>query len=65
LIDRLNIASSKLFYQVFNRLLGVASSSQGGAMGPAELLIALHNIEPSKCDMKTIIKARFLCSHIA
>ena len=27
---------------------------------PAELLIALHNIDPSKCDMKTIIKGLYI-----
>jgi symplekin len=28
-------------------------------MSPAELLIALHNIDPAKCDMKTVIKAGY------
>jgi symplekin len=46
---------------VFNRLLGVTSSGQNGAMSPAELLIALHNIDPAKCDMKTVIKATSIC----
>ena len=32
-----------------------------GPLSPADLLIALHNIDPSKCDMKTVIKATSLC----
>ena len=47
--------------EVFNRLLGTGSSAQSGAMTPADLMIALHNIDTSKCDMKTIIKATGLC----
>lgn len=26
----------------------------------SELLVALHNIDPSKCDMKTVMKGKFL-----
>lgn len=29
-------------------------------LSPVELLIALHNIDPTKCDMKTIIKGTVL-----
>jgi len=47
--------------EVFNRLLGTGSSAQSGAMTPADLMIALHNIDSAKCDMKTIIKATGLC----
>ena len=47
--------------EVFNRLLGTGSSAQSGAMTPADLMIALHNIDSNKCDMKTIIKATGLC----
>merc|ERR1719474_1615127 len=47
--------------EVFNRLLGTSSSSHTGAMTPADLMIALHNIDPAKCDMKTVIKATGLC----
>ena len=47
--------------EVFNRLLGTGNSSVKGAMAPADLMIALHNIDPAKCDMKTIIKATGLC----
>merc|ERR1719394_634686 len=46
---------------VFNRLLGTGSSAQPGAMTPADLMIAIHNIDTTKCDMKTIIKATGLC----
>nr|CAD7410338.1 unnamed protein product [Timema cristinae] len=49
--------------EVFNRLLG--SHSDGmlhtSPLNPAELLIALHNIDPLKCELKTIIKATSLC----
>merc|ERR1719402_1338284 len=47
--------------EVFNRLLGTGSSAQPGAMTPADLMIAIHNIDTTKCDMKTIIKATGLC----
>jgi len=47
--------------EVFNRLLGTSSSGHNGAMTPADLMIALHNIDPVKCDMKTVIKATGLC----
>jgi len=30
-------------------------------LSPTELLIALHNIDGAKCDMKTIMKATSLC----
>ncbi|RWS26462.1 symplekin-like protein, partial [Leptotrombidium deliense] len=45
--------------EVFNRLLGThveSGSLYQSPLTPSELLIALHNIDPSKCDMKTIIK---------
>ena len=51
----------KVVNEVFNRLLGTGSSAQSGAMTPADLMIALHNIDPAKCDMKTVIKATGLC----
>ncbi|GAB1598351.1 symplekin-like [Argonauta hians] len=49
--------------KVFNRLLGHANADAGytSPLTPAELLVALHNIDPAKCDMKTIIKATNLC----
>jgi len=46
--------------EVFNRLLNDNSNFQS-PLTPSELLIALHNVESSKCDMKTIIKATSLC----
>ncbi|XP_071441914.1 symplekin-like [Hetaerina americana] len=49
--------------EVFNRLLGTHSegASYTSPLTPAELLIALHNVDPSKADMKTIIKATSQC----
>jgi len=47
--------------EVFNRLLGVSTSGTTGAMSPADLLIALHNIDPTKSDMKTVMKATGIC----
>lgn len=50
------------FLQVFNRLLGTHNNEGGvphtSPITPAELLIALHNIDPSKAELKTIIKGR-------
>ena len=46
--------------EVFNRLLGTGVSA-AGAMSPPDLMIALHNIDHSKCDMKTVIKATGIC----
>ncbi|KFQ94386.1 Symplekin, partial [Nipponia nippon] len=45
--------------EVFNRLLGTQhgdGTSAVSPLNPGELLIALHNIDSSKCDMKSIIK---------
>jgi len=47
--------------EVFNRLLGLSTNGMTGAMLPSDLLIALHNIDPSKCDMKTVMKATGIC----
>jgi len=47
--------------EVFNRLLGTSSTQHSGAMTPADLMIALHNIDPAKCDIPTVIKATGLC----
>lgn len=46
--------------EVFNKLLGT-HNSEGAAphtspITPAELLIALHNIDPAKAELKTVIK---------
>ena len=44
--------------EVFNRLLGVQDTDADyqSPVTPVELLIALHNIDLNKCDMKTVIK---------
>uniref|UniRef100_A0A3P9LS19 Symplekin n=1 Tax=Oryzias latipes TaxID=8090 RepID=A0A3P9LS19_ORYLA len=50
--------------EVFNRLLGTQhseGSSSVSPLTPGDLLIALHNIDSVKCDMKSIIKATNLC----
>ncbi|RZF35803.1 hypothetical protein LSTR_LSTR009219 [Laodelphax striatellus] len=48
--------------EVFNRLLGThAEAGHTSPISPAELLIALHNIDPTKCELKTVIKATSLC----
>ena len=49
---------------MFNRLLGGHANSNASCtlpLTPAELLVALHDVDPTKCDMKTIIKATNLC----
>ncbi|XP_038641819.1 symplekin isoform X2 [Scyliorhinus canicula] len=51
--------------EVFNRLLGTTHGEGVSAaispLTPGDLLIALHNIDSTKCDMKSIIKATNLC----
>nr|XP_027199527.1 symplekin-like [Dermatophagoides pteronyssinus] len=47
--------------EVFNRILVSHDPSYQSPISPADLMIALHNIDPSKCDLKTIIKAIHLC----
>ncbi|XP_019132166.2 symplekin [Larimichthys crocea] len=50
--------------EVFNRLLGTQhseGSSTVSPLTPGDLLISLHNIDSTKCDMKSIIKATNLC----
>ncbi|XP_077473907.1 symplekin [Stigmatopora argus] len=50
--------------EVFNRLLGTQhseGSSSVSPLTPGDLLIALHHIDSTKCDMKSIIKATNLC----
>jgi hypothetical protein len=50
------------------RLLGTHSEglTHMSPLTPAELLIALHNIDPSKCELKTVIKGNtvFLSSPV-
>ncbi|CAI9618418.1 unnamed protein product [Staurois parvus] len=50
--------------EVFNRLLGTQHGDVTSSMSPltpGDLLVALHNIDSSKCDMKSVIKATNLC----
>ncbi|XP_046607830.1 symplekin [Neodiprion virginianus] len=51
--------------EVFNRLLGTHNNDSGiphmSPITPAELLIALHTIDTSKAELKTVIKATSLC----
>uniref|UniRef100_A0A1A7XW59 Symplekin n=1 Tax=Iconisemion striatum TaxID=60296 RepID=A0A1A7XW59_9TELE len=48
--------------EVFNRLLGTQhSEGSSSPLTPGDLLIALHNIDSSKRDMRSIIKATNLC----
>ncbi|KAJ8684463.1 hypothetical protein QAD02_020255 [Eretmocerus hayati] len=51
--------------EVFNKLLGTQNMEPGvphtSPITPPELLIALHTIEPSKAELKTVIKATSLC----
>ncbi|XP_023289032.1 symplekin [Orussus abietinus] len=51
--------------EVFNRLLGNhnndGSIPHTSPITPAELLIALHSIDPTKAELKTVIKATSLC----
>lgn len=44
--------------EVFNRLLGIHGESP---ITPSELLIALHLIDPSKAEIKAVMKATSLC----
>lgn len=44
--------------EVFNRLLGLHGESP---MTPSELLIALHLIDPTKAEIKAVMKATSLC----
>ncbi|XP_045773505.1 symplekin isoform X2 [Maniola jurtina] len=48
--------------EVFNKLLGLQSNTDEQCpVTPEELLVALHLIDPSKADLKYIIKATALC----
>ncbi|XP_063794520.1 symplekin [Pseudophryne corroboree] len=50
--------------EVFNRLLGTQHGDVSSSMSPltpGDLLVALHSIDSSKCDMKSVIKATNLC----
>ncbi|XP_075976917.1 symplekin scaffold protein [Anticarsia gemmatalis] len=48
--------------EVFNKLLGLQNPHEEmSPVSPADLLVALHLIDPSKADLKYIIKATALC----
>ncbi|CAG9583059.1 unnamed protein product [Danaus chrysippus] len=48
--------------EVFNKLLGLQNPNEEQLpVSPEELLVALHLIDPSKADLKYIIKATALC----
>lgn len=49
--------------EVFNRLLGVGPefSSQTIPVTPNEILLALHTIDISKCELKYVVKATSMC----
>ncbi|KAJ8720016.1 hypothetical protein PYW07_012059 [Mythimna separata] len=48
--------------EVFNKLLGLQNPhEENSPVTPAELLVALHLIDPSMADLKYIIKATALC----
>ncbi len=57
-LPKLIALSPVVVKEVFSRLLG---GGDDGPMSPSDLLIALHNIDPAKCDMKTVIKATTMC----
>ncbi|XP_074640461.1 symplekin-like [Tubulanus polymorphus] len=62
-LPKLIMLNPNVVKEVFNKLLGGHAESGGfsGPLTPAELLSALHTIDPTKVDMKTIIKACNLC----
>ncbi|KAI9575687.1 symplekin [Glossina fuscipes] len=49
--------------EVFNRLLGIGPefANQVIAATPTDILVTLHNIDISDCDLKCIVKATSLC----
>ncbi|KAF7493381.1 Symplekin [Sarcoptes scabiei] len=47
--------------EVFNRLLIAKDPNNKSTISPADLMISLHNIDTSKCNLKNIIKAIQLC----
>ncbi|KAG8333354.1 hypothetical protein J6590_000498 [Homalodisca vitripennis] len=46
--------------EVFNRLVG-SHTEHSSPISPTDLLVALHTIDPNKCELKTVIKATSLC----
>ena len=56
-LPRLIKLSPAIVKEVFNRLLGVGGHvGQDAALTPSELMVALHNIDPAVCDIKSVIK---------
>ena len=55
--------SQAVVKEVFNRLLGINVNVviHKSPLSPTELLVALHQIDQSTCDLKTIINATSLC----
>ncbi|XP_055374748.1 symplekin [Condylostylus longicornis] len=49
--------------EIFNRLLGIGPefSQFDMPITPSELLVALHNIENSKCELRLVMKATSIC----
>ena len=56
-LPRLIKLSPAIVKEVFNRLLGVGGHvGQDAALTPSELMVALHNMDPAVCDIKSVIK---------
>lgn len=55
--------STAVVKEVFNRLLGINTNVpvHKSPVSPSELLVALHQIDPASCDLKTVINATSLC----
>lgn len=50
---------------VFNRLLGIGpefeNTNKTLVLMPSELLVALHTLDPAKCELKFVVKATSMC----
>lgn len=58
---RLNVVVVK---EVFNRLLGLGAENEHTKnlpLMPSELLVALHTLDPAKCELKFAVKATSMC----
>lgn len=49
--------------EFFNRLLGIGAefANQEMPITPTEVLVALHTVDPTKCDLKCTVKATSIC----
>lgn len=49
--------------EFFNRLLGIGAefANQEMPITPTEVLVALHTVDPAKCDLKCTVKATSIC----